>query len=639
MKGNLGMASGLREEKGRRSPSGEGGQCAGSTSRARPGRTKQGIGAGRRQGPVLPVVRRLAGYMRPHAWLLTGVFLALVASTGMELLPPSIVRYAIDEVVPRGQVQAIWLAGGAVVAVSLIQGLLDFLRLYLMAYAGQRIIFGIRNALFEHLSRLSFSFYDRARTGDLMSRVTADVDALTQFFSRASVIVITNILTVLGILLVMALWDLHLAFLYLLMMPLMAHAMWIYARRVRPVFRLTRRSLAALTATLQESLVGIQVVKLFGGEAFEAKKADRQSRRYLEANVQASKVTSLWMPYTAALLGAFTGVGLWYGGRNVIQGNMSLGMLVGFMAYVAMLFRPIRQTGMMLASTLQGIAAAERIFEVLDTEPEIKDEPNAYPLHDVQGEVHFHHVSFSYDGRHRVLDDISFEVAPGEMVALVGPSGAGKTTLVHLIPRFYDPQEGMITIDGHDIRQVTLKSLRDTVGVAMQDVFLFDVSIGENIAYGNPKASQVDIEEAARAVQMHDFIMSLPMGYDTPVGERGVRLSGGQKQRIALARVLLRDSRILIFDEPTSSVDAATERQMQQALDEVRRGRTTFVIAHRLWTVQNADRILVLEKGRIVERGYTSNGRSAHEHLLDAGGRYSELVRLQISGEATGVVR
>jgi len=572
--------------------------------------------------------------MRPHALLLAGVFVALSASTAIELTPPWITRYAIDEVIPTGQVGAIWLVASAVVGVSLIQGLLDFLRLYLMAYTGQRIIFGIRNAVFEHLSRLSFSFYDRARTGDLMSRVTADVDALSQFFSRSGVIVVTNILTIMGILVIMALWNPRLALLYVLMMPLMFHAMWAYARRVRPIFAMTRRSLAALTAALRESLVGIQVVKLFGGEAHEADKAAAQSKAYRQANVQAARVASFWNPYTEALLGAFTGAVIWYGGREVIQGAVSLGMLVGFTSYIAMLYRPIRQTGMMLADTLQAVAAAERVFEVLDTEPEIRDAPDAHPLPQAGGRVRFDRVSFSYDGQRRVLDGVSLEAKRGQMVALVGPSGAGKTSLVHLIPRFYDVEEGAVTVDGHDVRQVTLRSLRDAVGVAMQDVFIFDGSIGENVAYGNPRAGQADIERAARVVQLYDFIASLPLGYGTPVGERGVRLSGGQKQRLALARVLLKDSPILIFDEPTSSVDAATERQMQEALDEVRRGRTTFVIAHRLWTVQRADQILVLADGRIVERAEGREGRSAHEMLLAAGGPYSELVRLQLRGEA-----
>jgi ABC-type multidrug transport system fused ATPase/permease subunit len=315
---------------------------------------------------------------------------------------------------------------------------------------------------------------------------------------------------------------------------------------------------------------------------------------------------------------------------------VSLGTLIGFATYIQMLLRPIRQTGMMLNVVMQALAAAERVFEVLDTQPDVQDSPGAYPLPPVEGHIRFEGVSFIYDGGPdgaEALRDVDLEAAPGETVALVGPSGAGKTTLVHLLPRFYEPQQGRITIDGHDVTQVTVESLRDAIGIALQTVFLFDASIGENIAYGAPHATQREIEWAARVVQMDDFIQSLPMGYGTPVGERGVRLSGGQKQRIALARVLLTNPRVLILDEPTSSVDADTERRMQQALGEVRAGRTTFVIAHRLWTVQQANQILVLRDGRIVERARSTPERSAHEALLAAGGFYRQVYTLQFQAE------
>jgi ABC-type multidrug transport system fused ATPase/permease subunit len=327
------------------------------------------------------------------------------------------------------------------------------------------------------------------------------------------------------------------------------------------------------------------------------------------------------------------GLVLWFGGWSTIADVISLGTLIGFVAYANMLLRPIRQTGMMLGVVMRSVTAAERIFEVLDIEPDVRDAPDAHPLPLVAGHVRFQNVGFAYDGLNEALKAVSLDVTPGEMVALVGPSGAGKTTLVHLLPRFYDVQEGLITIDGHDIRQVTVKSLRGAIGIAMQTVFLFDASIGENIAYGEPNAVQAEIESAARRVQMHDFITSLPLGYGTPVGERGVRLSGGQRQRIALARVLLTDPRILILDEPTSSVDADTERRTQQALQEVVANRTTFVIAHRLWTVQQADQILVLRDGRIVERGRRTAGQSAHEMLMAANGFYRELYELQFRGE------
>jgi ATP-binding cassette subfamily B multidrug efflux pump len=562
-----------------------------------------------------------------------GVIVALLATTAAELAPPWIIRRSIDRHILGEQPERIWWAAAGLLALSVVQGGIDFLRLYLTARTGQRIVFGLRNAIFEHLSRLSFSFYDQARTGDLMSRVTADIDVLSDFFGRAAVIVSTNVLTLVGILVVLAIWDWRLEVLYLCLIPLIVYGMWTYARRVRPAMGRVRRKLAGLTAAVRESLAGILVVKLFGREAYEERRVDRQSRAFCQANIDTARITSLWMPYANLLVSVGMGLVLWFGGLSAIADVISLGTLIGFTTYVNVLLRPIRQTGMMLGVVMRSVAAAERIFEVLDIEPDVRDAPDAHPLPRVTGHIRFQNVSFAYDGLNEALTEVSLDVAPGEMVALVGPSGAGKTTLVHLLPRFYDAREGLITIDGHDVRQVTVKSLRGAIGVAMQTVFLFDASIGENIAYGNPSATQAEIEWAARKVQMHDFITSLPLVYGTPVGERGVWLSGGQRQRIALARVLLTDPRILILDEPTSSVDADTERRMQHALQEVVANRTTFVIAHRLWTVQHADQILVLRDGRIVERGHRTVTQSAHEMLMAANGPYRELYELQFRGE------
>ena len=601
-------------------------QRSGDTGGRRPGGPPKPKAAG-------PTLRRLLGYMRPHALKLSGILLAVLATTLVELAPPWVIRYAIDSLILDGREQALIWLGVGLVGLATIQGLVDFVRLYATAVVGQGIIFDLRNAVFEHLSRLSFSFYDQARTGDLMSRVTADIDVLSDFFGRAAVLALGNILTLLGILIALTIWDWRMGLLFLLFVPFMAQAMMIYAKQVRPAMGQVRLRLASLTSSLQQTLTGMQVVKLFGREALEESRADRESVALREANIETSRISARWMPYATVLMGLATGLVLWLGGIAVIEQIITLGMLVGFISYIGMLLRPMRQTGMMLNVAMRSIAAAERVFEVLDIEPEIRDAPNAQPLPVGKGLVRYEEISFTYDGQNEVLRGVSLEAQPGEMTALVGPSGSGKTTLVHLLPRFYEPQSGRITIDGHDSSQVTLKSLRDAIGIGLQSVFLFDASLAENIAYGQPDATEEEIEWAAQVVQMHDFIDSLPLKYGTPVGERGVRLSGGQKQRIALARVLLTDPRILIMDEPTSAVDADTERRMQEALTEVRRGRTTFVIAHRLWTVQQADQILVLRDGRIVERARGTAERSAHQILLEQSGFYHELYELQFQGE------
>lgn len=560
--------------------------------------------------------------------------MALLATTAIELAPPWLIRYAIDSLIPRGQIGRLGLLAAGLMAIAALQGLIDFARLYSTAAVGQRVVFEMRSAVFQHLSRLSFSFYDRARTGDLMARVTGDIEVLTDFFGRAAVIVLGNLLLLAGILVVLLIWNWRLGLVYLVFLPLIVHAMFVYSRRVRPAMTQVQRNQANLAAVLQQSLAGFQVVKLFGRERFEEQRMDRFSAELRQANIRTTRISSRWMPYVQVLVGMSTALVLWFGGRDVINDSMTLGTLIAFSTYIAMLIRPIRQTGMILNIVLYSLVAAERVFEVLDIPPEIHDGPGAYPLPPVQGNIRFNDVHFSYDGEREVLQDITLEARPGDLVALVGPSGSGKTTLAHLLPRFYDPQAGRIEIDGHDVRQVTVDSLRNAIGIALQSVFLFDASIGENIAYGNPRASQHEIESAARAVQLHDLIQSLPLGYDTPVGERGLRLSGGQKQRVALARVLLRDPRILILDEPTSSVDADTERHVQDALREVRAGRTMFVIAHRLWTVQEADLILVMRDGRIVERSRSKAGATAHQALLAANGYYRSLFELQFHGES-----
>ncbi|MDO9573858.1 MAG: ABC transporter ATP-binding protein, partial [Candidatus Contubernalis sp.] len=375
-----------------------------------------------------------------------------------------------------------------------------------------------------------------------------------------------------------------------------------------------------MSSTLEESLMGITLVKLTGSEEHELNKFKKQNKEYLSTTLGVLKISALWQPYVQFLTALATAVALWSGGRAVIEGRVSPGVLVGFITYMGMLVRPIRMSGRMVGIVTQSAAAGKRILEVLDWESDIKDAPDAYSLPPVEGRVSYEGVDFSYDGKNQILKDINFTIEPGQTIALVGPTGTGKTTLVHLLTRFYDPEKGRILIDGRDIKKVTLESLRRQIGVVLQDTFIFNTSIGENIAYGKPSANLEEIERAAKLAQIHDYISTLPMGYDTLVGTRGMTLSGGERQRLAVARVILTDPKMLILDEATSELDAQTEGALHKALQEVINNRTVFIIAHRLWTVQNADKILVLSRGRVVESG-------SHQELLGSGGMYDKFYK------------
>lgn len=576
----------------------------------------------------MKVLGRLLGYARRYWLALAAGVAAMGAGLVAALIVPYIIRVVIDRAIVGGDVRLLGWAASAVIGVSLIRGVFAFGERYAMEYLAQKVIYDLRNALYSHLQRLSFSFYDHAQTGQLMSRVTGDVETLRRFLGFGLMNLVSNGLTMLAVLAVLVSLHWRLTVLSLATLPFTVLAIARFSREIRPAYTAIQQQLAVITSRLQENLSGVRVVRAFAREEDEEARFHRENTAYLERTVAAARLWAFFFPLMNFITGAGTALVIWYGGREVILGRLSLGSLVAFNSFLLMLIMPLRMIGWIVNLSQRAQAAGQRIFEILDTEPDVRDLPGARPLPRVRGEVVFENVSFTYEPRGAEGDDfftvhdINLRVRPGETVAVLGATGSGKSTLVNLIPRFYDPTAGRVLIDGVDIREVTLESLRRQIGVVLQDTFLFSASIRENIAYGRPGATLEEIQEAARAAGIHDFITGLPQGYDTLVGERGVGLSGGERQRVAIARALLMDPRILILDDSTSSVDTETEHAIQAALRRLMVGRTTFVIAQRLATLKSADRIVVLEEGRIVDEG-------DHAALLSRSRIYREIYGLQ----------
>lgn len=565
---------------------------------------------------------RALGYMKPYAWLAAGAYGSLLLATAANLVTPRLVQMVIDRGIGAGDLSFVLLAAVGIVLVAAAQGLFNFLRGYLAARVGEGVAFDLRNALYEKLQRLSFGYYDRAQTGQLMTRATNDVELVRMFIGFGFLQFLNAIVMLVATLAILFRMDWQLAALSMLIMPLLAFAILRFTGTVRPIFMRVQQELARLNTILQENLAGIRVVKAFAREPYEFRRFEEQNLALLGENLQAIRAVAVNLPllFFAGSLG--TVIVLGFGGVQVMGGRLSLGELVAFNTYLGLLMMPIGMLGMILGMIARAGASAERVFEILDAQSEVTESPHARPLPPIRGEVTFDHVSFRYFGGEYVLRDVSFTAKPGQMVALVGATGSGKTTIVNLIPRFYDPTEGRVLVDGIDVREVTLESLRSQIGMVLQETTLFTGTIRENIAFGRPDATDEEIIAAAQAAEAHDFIISFPQGYDTPVGERGVTLSGGQKQRIAIARALLLDPRILILDDATSSVDVETEYQIQQALLRLMKGRTSFVIAQRMSTLRHADLILVLDHGRIVAQG-------THEELLHESPIYADFYYLQ----------
>ena len=552
----------------------------------------------------------------------TVAMLCVVAVTYLNVVVPLIIREVVDKVLVQNMYdQLAWLSL-SIIVIAALRSVFSFTQRFTQQYIGQKVVFDLRNNLFKSLEEKSFSFYDQAQTGQLMSRVTSDVEQVRALLAWWLETLVSSVLTVGSVVLVISTIDPRLMLFYLATIPLVLVAAYNFSKRIRPRFALTREIFGDMTSVIQQTIVGTRVVRAFAQEEHEKKKFSVPHSRYLKTNIEIWRYRSMFMPFMAFTVSLGTALVYWYGGGEVIRGNMTIGSLVASAAYLAMLVMPVRFIGFLMTFYQQAITGAERIFEIMDAKPEVEDKPDAIELPPIQRGIVFKDVFFEYAPGARVLDRINLAVKMGETIALLGATGSGKSSLIQLIPRFYDVTEGSITIDGYDLRDVTLRSLRQQIGIVLQETFLFSASIRENIAYGRPDATMGDIEKVAKIAGAHDFIMSFPDKYDTKVGERGVTLSGGQRQRIAIARALLLNPRILIFDDSTSSVDVETEHEIQQALQILLKNRTTFIITQRVSTIKNATRIVVFENGAIVEEG-------SHEELLAKDGIYAKIYRTQ----------
>jgi ABC-type multidrug transport system fused ATPase/permease subunit len=571
----------------------------------------------------MKTVIRITSFVQQYWFMLVLAFLCIIIGTGFSIIVPRMIGDGIDAVLGAGQRSIVIIAAVVIIAASALRGFAGYGQRYFAEVVAQKVSYNIRNALYSRLQRLSFSFHDRNQTGQLMSRATVDVEITRMFFSMGLLGMAQVVFMTLGVTYMLLSMDWQLGLMTLAFCLPVAWLAATFGQRIRPIWLRVQAMMGFMGNTLEESLSGAAVVKAFSHEEEEDRKFSVQAQSLYDDSMQAARLMSINMPTMVLLVSLPTVLILWYGGHQVMAGTMTIGEITQFILLVAMLMMPIRRLGMMVNLFSRTASAGQRILEILDTESDVKEKPDAVNLGKVKGRVTFENVSFSYGKLGAALKNVSFEAQPGQLVALLGPSGSGKSTIANLLGRFYDASEGRILIDGVDIRDVTLSSLRKNVITAQQDVFLFSATIRENIAYGAKDASMDRIIEVSKAAYLHDFISSLPEGYDTWVGERGDTLSGGEKQRLAIARTLLVDPSILILDDSTASVDSETEKLIRQALDRLIKGRTTFIITHRVPIIQNADLILVLQDGELVEKG-------THTELLARNGVYKDVYESQL---------
>ncbi len=572
---------------------------------------------------------RLLGYLRPH-WagvLLTD--LALLVGTLLSLAVPWLIKRVID-IGLKGDIRALAVSAGAIITVGLLRFLVGYGQRYGGGWLAYMVSYDLRNEMLARVQSLSFSYHDQEQTGQIMSRMTSDITAMQRFFSGALLDSLNLVFLFTGVTLTMLKLDPILTFYALLPFPLLGVTAIHFGRRVRRLWKAAQERFGYLTAILQENLTGAQVVRAFVREHYEVEKFSKANQQFMDQRLKTIYTWASNFPFMSFIAALSSALVFWFGGAQAIAGRTTIGTVVAFNGYVMLLAMPVRRLGMIVNLYGEAMGIGERLFEILDQTSPVQEQVDAIELPRLQGHIRFEQVGFHYartqEGKQpteEVLSDINLDVPPGSIVALVGHTGSGKSSIVNLIPRFYDITAGRISIDGYDVRDVTLASLRRQIGVVMQNTQLFSESIAANIAYGRPDASLAEIQAAAQAAQADEFIRTMPQGYQTVVGPRGVTLSGGQRQRIAIARALLLDPRILILDDSTSSVDTQTEYKIQQALHQLMRGRTSFVIAHRLTTVKEADLIVVLRRGRIVQQG-------THQALLAQGGYYKEIYDLQL---------
>lgn len=578
----------------------------------------------------LQTFRRILGYVRPHTRRMIFAIIALLFTVALGLVLPLVIQSLVDTVLVDKDLALLNQIGFALLIVFLVQAGFSFIHRINLAYVGERVVADIRVEIYRHLQRLSLQYFTDHRTGEIVSRLTNDVTLLQEAVTGNLVSLLRQLLTLAGGVVFLFWLDWRLTMVILVGIPLITLTIVTLGKRIRAAAKAVQDNLAEAANVIEETTSGVRIVKSFAREAFEITRFGKHVEAVFEAGMERARIAAILAPIIGFLAFLSITITLWFGSYEVIQGRLTAGGLVAYLVYTMMVASPIANLAGLYTQFQTALGAVERIFELLDTVPDIDDRPDAIELAHILGNVTFEQVYFQYNQNAAILRDVSFEAKTGEVIALVGPSGAGKTTIINLIPRFYEVDQGQVLIDGHNIKQVTLNSLRRQIGIVPQDPLLFSDTVLANIRYGKLDASQAEVEAAAQAANAHDFIINdLPDGYETLVGERGVKLSGGQRQRVAIARAILKDPRILILDEATSSLDSESEQLVQEALDRLMKSRTTFVIAHRLSTILNADRILVLSNGQIVEQG-------THRALLaKPNGVYQRLYQMQYSQEST----